>query len=83
VGPVAAEQAVPFLLVGGRAFRQQLRGEEALGEVVDAPVAVPSGNPQDARLGQRLEDGADLVRRPPVPVDRGSRLDIGRAQRAG
>ena len=82
VRAVTAQQPVPLLFVRGRMLRQQLRREEALGEVVDAAVAVPPRDPEHPCLRQRLEDGADLVRRAPVPLDRGSRLDIGRAHRA-
>ena len=60
---------------------EELGGEEALGEVVDAAVPLAPGQPQDPGLGQRLEDGPDLVGRAPVPVDRRARRDVGRRQR--
>ena len=63
-------------------FGQELGRKQALDEVVVAPVAGSPGESQDAGLAECLEQGPDLVRRPPVPVDRGPRLDIGRRQLA-
>ena len=83
MGPVARQQLVATLLaLRSRALGQQLGGEEPLGQVVDAAVAVAPGEAQDPGLGQRLEDRPDLVGRAPVPVDRRARLDVGRRQRA-
>ena len=77
VRPVPREQPVSGLLADGPALGQEVHGEEALGQVVDAAVAVASRDPQDAGLRERLQDRADLVRGAPVPVDRGARLDVG------
>ena len=65
------------LLADGSALGEEVHGEEALGQVVDAAVAVAPRDPKDAGLGERLKDRADLVRGAPVPVDRGARLDVG------
>ncbi len=80
MGPVARQQLVPPLVDQRPALREEVRREEPFDEVVDPTVPVPPGQAQDPRLGQRLEDRADLVRRAPVPVDRGARLDVGRGQ---
>ena len=79
---VPRQQLVPSLLVARPRRGEELRREEALDEVVDAAVAVPSGQPQDPGLGERLEDGPDRVRRPPVPVDGRAWLDVRGRQRA-
>ena len=55
---------------------QQLTREEPLDQVVDAAVALPPAETQDARLGEGFENRPDLVRRPPVPVDRSPRLNV-------
>ena len=70
------------LLAFGASLGEQVGRKEALGQVVDAPVAVAPGQPEDAGLGERLEDRADLVGRAPVPVDGGPRLDVGRGERS-
>ena len=49
------------LLALGLAFREQVGREEALGEVVDAPVALAPRDAEDPGLGQRLEDGPRLT----------------------
>ncbi|MCJ7709837.1 MAG: hypothetical protein MUQ32_03310, partial [Chloroflexi bacterium] len=69
VAAVPGEQLVAALLSLRRAPGQEARREEALREVVDAAVALAAGDRQDARLAQRLQDRAHLVRRAPVPVD--------------
>ena len=79
---VARQQAVLELLPLGWSQGQQVSRIEPLHQVVDAPVPLAPGDAQDARLGQRLEDGPDLVRGTPVPVDGGARLDVGRGQRS-
>ena len=82
VSPVPAEQAVEDLLALGNAFLEQAGREEALGEVVVATVALAAGDAEDAGLGQGLEDGARLQRRPPVPVDRLAAVEVGGGDRA-
>ncbi len=77
VGPVAAEQAVEDLLALGNAFLEQAGREEAFGKVVEAAVAFAARDAEDAGLGQRLEDGPRLQRRPPVPVDRLAAVEVG------
>ncbi len=72
---------MPQLLLGGHPAGQQLRGEQPLGQVVDAAVALAARDREDAGLGQGLQQRPDLVRRSPVPVDRRPRLDVGRRQR--
>jgi hypothetical protein len=73
---------VASLLARRRSFCEEVRREQTLGEVVDPPVPLAPGKAQDARLREGLEDGPDRVRRPPVPVDRGPWLKVGRRQRA-
>ncbi len=71
------------MLVGlDRPVREELGWVEALGQVVDAPIAVAPGDAEDAGFGERLEQGPDRVRRAPVPVDGGPRLEVGRGQGA-
>ena len=71
---------MPDLILLRVPLRQELGGEQALGQVVDPPIALAPGERQHPRLGERLEDRPDLVRRPPVPLDGGPWLDIGRGQ---
>ena len=78
---VPREQLVPSLLVDGPRGFEQRRREQPLHEVVDPPVAVPAGQAEDPRLGERLQDGADRVGRAPVPVDGGPRFEIGGRER--
>ncbi len=79
--PEAGQQLVATLLVLRAALGQQVGREQPLDQVVDAPVAVASGQPQDPGLGERLEHRANGVRRAPVPVDGRARFDVGRGQR--
>ena len=82
VGPVPAEQPVEHLLALGNAFLEEARREEALREVVEAAVALASGDAEDARLGERFEDRPGLQRGPPVPVDRLAAVEVGGGDRA-
>ena len=81
VRAVPGQELVLQLLVLRAPLREQLGREQALREVVQAPVAVAAGDPEHARKRQRLEDRADLVRRAPVPVDRLAHLDVSGRQR--
>jgi hypothetical protein len=67
---------VPELLAHRPPFGEQVGREQPLRKVVDAAVPLAPRDPEDSRLGQRLEDRPDLVRRAPVPVDRLARLDV-------
>ncbi len=83
--PVAAvprQQLVTQLLLGRHPAGQQVRWEQPIGQVVHAAVALTPRDREDPRLGQRLEQRADLIGGPPVPVDGRPRLDVGRRQRA-
>ena len=79
---IAGQQLVAALVAFGLPSREELPGEQALGQVVDPPIPLAPGQAEDARLGESLEDRPDLVRRPPVPVDRGAWREVGRAERA-
>ena len=74
--PIARHELVADLLLFRVSLGQELGGEQALGEVVDPPVALPADERQDAGLGERLQDRPDRVGRPPIPLDRGARLDV-------
>ena len=63
-----------------RPLGEEVGREQPLDQVVDPAVAVPPCDPEDPGLGERLEDRAHLVRRAPVPVDRGAGRDVGRRQ---
>ena len=59
---------------------QQLGREQPLDEVEVAAVALAPGEADDARLREGLQDGAHLAGGSPVPVDRGSPLEVEAAQ---
>ena len=60
--------------------RQQFSREEALHEVVVAAVALPSGEPEDARHCQCFQDCPHLVGRSPEPLDGRPGLEVDRTQ---
>ncbi|MEP6639706.1 MAG: hypothetical protein ABJC39_10195 [Chloroflexota bacterium] len=76
--PITGLELVAVLLVLGSALGEQLRREEPLREVVDPAIAFPTSQAKDPGLGEGLEDGAHLVRRPPVPLDGRARFHVGR-----
>ena len=55
-------------------LREKGGRKQALGEVVDTPVALPPGDREDTGLGERLQQRPHRVRRAPVPVDGGPGL---------
>ncbi len=67
--PKARQQLVATLLPLRRAVHQQFGRIDALGQVVEAPIPLASGQSQRAGLPQRLQRRADLVGGPPEPVD--------------
>ena len=81
MGPVSRQQLVPESLARGHDSIEDLRREQSLDEVVDPAVAVASGEPEDPRLRQRLEERPDLIGRTPVPVDRRLWSDVLRGHR--
>ena len=68
--PVPGQQAVAALLAHLATLGQQVRLEQPVGAVVEAPVAVAPREAEDPRLGEGLHHGAHLARRTPAPVDR-------------
>jgi hypothetical protein len=76
VGSVSREELVAELLARPHPALQQLGRKEALDEVVQPPVPVAAGDPEDPSLGERLEERTHLVRGPPVPVDRRAWLHV-------
>ena len=64
------------------AARAARRREQPLDQVVVPAVALAARDRQDPGLGERLEDRAHLVGRPPVPVDGGARLPVERTTAA-
>ncbi len=76
VAAVARQQLVADLFARRMPLREELRREQPLDQVVHALVAFAPGDAEHAGLGERLEDRPDLVRRPPVPVDRLARPDV-------
>ena len=82
VGTVARQELEAALLELRRPLGEELGWEQSLDQVVDPAVSLAPGDPEDPGLGERLEDRPDLVRRAPVPVDRGAGREVGRGEMA-
>ena len=82
MAPVPRQQLVPVLLTLRRPLRQQAGGKQPLRQVVDTAVPLAAHDRDDPGLRQRLEQRADLVGGPPVPVDRLAGCDVGGRERS-
>src|SRR5581483_9611526 len=81
VRPEPRQQLVQQLLATGHLVREQLGREQALDEIVDAPVSLAPCEPEHAAHRVRLEHGTRDVRWSPEPVDGGTPLEVERRQR--